>query len=140
MTLDMLQLTRDLERDEGRKRKPYKCTAGKVTIGVGRNLDDIGLTEPEIDHLLRNDLVRVCAELDRNVPWWRDMPEPHQRGLANMCFNLGWPRLSAFRRMLAALENGDGMMAALEAMDSKWSAQVGDRAARIALLFDPNMK
>lgn len=134
-TLNMLQLTRDLERDEGRKRKPYRCTAGKLSIGVGRNLDDVGLTEPEIDYLLNNDLIGVCADLDRNVSWWRDMPEPWQRGLANMCLNLGWPRLSGFKRMLAALEAGDGEKAALEAMASKWSAQVGDRAGRIALLY-----
>ena len=131
------QLIRDLERDEGRRRKPYRDSVGKLSIGVGRNLDDVGLTDPEIDYLLRNDITGVCADLDLNAPWWRGMPSPWQRGLANMCFNLGWPTLRHFRRMLAALEAGDGAAAAAEAMDSKWSAQVGDRAGRIALLFNP---
>jgi lysozyme len=136
--LNMLQLERDLDRDEGRRRKPYRDSVGKLTIGVGRNLDDRGLTEPEIDYLLHNDITLACAELDRNASWWRDMPEPWQRGLANMSFNLGWPRLSAFKKMLAALEAGDGVTAAAEALDSKWSAQVGDKASRIALLFNPD--
>jgi len=133
--LDLTRLMSDLERDEGRRRKPYRDSVGKLTIGVGRNLDDVGLSDPEIDYLLGNDIEGVCADLDRNAPWWRDRPEPWQRGLANMCLNLGWPRLSAFRKTLAALEAGDGGKAAVEAMDSKWSAQVGDRAGRIALLF-----
>lgn len=133
--MDMNQLVRDLERDEGRRRKPYRDSTGRLTIGVGRNLDDVGLSEPEIDLLLQNDITGVCADLDRNVPWWRDMPEPWQRGLANMAFNMGWPTLRNFRHMLAALEAGDGETAAAEALDSKWSAQVGDRAGRIAVLF-----
>jgi lysozyme len=137
--LDLAQLTRDLERDEGRRRKPYRDTTGKLTIGVGRNLDDAGLSEPEIDALLAADITGALADLDRNAPWWRGLPEPWQRGLANMALNLGWPTLRRFSRMLAALEAGDGAAAAAEALDSKWSAQVGDRASRIALLFDPTL-
>lgn len=129
-------LIADLRRDEGVRAKPYHDTVGKLTIGVGRNLDDVGLRDDEIELLLRNDVLAVMAALDRNLPWWRAMPEGAQRGLANMCFNLGWPRLSRFRRMLAALEAGDYDRAAAEALDSKWSRQVGPRAQRIAALFN----
>lgn len=130
------ELIADLKRDEGVRRMPYRDSVGKLTIGVGRNLDDNGLRDDEIELLLRNDVLAVMAELDRNVRWWRSMPEGAQRGLANMCFNIGWPRLSRFRRMLGALEAGDYDRAATEALDSKWSRQVGKRAQRIAALFN----
>jgi lysozyme len=129
------QLTGDLIRDEGLRLKPYKDTVGKLTIGIGRNLDDVGITENEARYLLENDIGVAMSELDREALWWRDLPEPAQRGLVNMCFNLGWPRLSKFMGMLGALEAGDYHSAAEEALDSRWSAQVGDRARRIADLY-----
>jgi lysozyme len=121
--------------DEGVKLKPYRCTSGKLTIGVGRNLDDAGITRQEALALLENDIAIVIRELNANVPWWGNLPEPASRGLANMCFNLGWPRLSEFRKMLGALEAGEFEEAADEALNSKWARQVGPRANRIAKLY-----
>ena len=128
-------LVADLIRDEGQKNFPYKDSTGILTIGVGRNLEDRGLSDDEVSILLGNDLVWVAADLDREVPWWRDMPETKQRALANMCFNLGMPRLSKFKLMLTALEAGDWVEAANQALDSRWADQVGERANRIAELF-----
>lgn len=128
-------LKRDLIRDEASRAKPYRDSVGKLTIGVGRNLDDRGLSADEIDLLLFNDVGLAVADLDRNAPWWRSLSEARQRGLANMCFNLGWPRLSGFKNMLASLKSGDFEAAAREALQSKWAEQVGARADRIAELF-----
>ena len=130
--MDMDALKGDLARDEGCRLKPYRDTEGLLTIGVGRNLDDVGITSEEAYHLLESDIGWVMADLDRNAPWWRHLSEPRQRALVNMAFNLGWPRLSGFRNMLAALQAGDFERAAAEALDSKWARQVGARAARIA--------
>lgn len=133
MDIDLLK--QELTRDEGLELKPYTDTVDKLTIGVGRNLDDRGISEDEAMVLLGNDIAIVEAELDRNAAWWRDLPDDCQRGLANMCFNLGWPRLSGFRNMLAALEDGDYDEAAVQALDSRWARQVKGRADRIADLF-----
>ncbi len=124
-------LTSDLIRDEGLKLKPYKCTAGKLTIGIGRNIEDNGISEDEARYMLQNDIKRCAEELDLHTPWWPLMPDAQQNALLNMCFNMGWPRLSGFKRMLAALEVGDYAAAASEALDSKWARQVGSRAERI---------
>lgn len=131
----MADLLADLERDEGKRNKPYLDTEGHLTIGIGRNLDALGVSDDEIELMLMNDLKWVVHALDSNLPWWRDMPEPHQRALANMCFNLGYPRLSGFKKMLAALQAGNGEDAATEALDSRWANQVGARAERIAALY-----
>lgn len=128
-------LISDLILDEGIRLKPYHDTVGKLTIGIGRNLDDVGITLDEAKYLVENDIARVQMELDNRLRWWRDMPEPCQRALANMAFNLGLPRLLGFSKMLNALEQRQWVQAAEEALDSKWADQVGDRAKRIADRF-----
>ncbi len=129
------RLAAELIRDEGLRLRPYRDSLGHLTIGVGRNLDARGISRAEALFLLGNDIAIAEADLDANAPWWRELPAGPRRGLANMCFNLGWPRLSGFAHMLAALAAGDGERAAAEALDSRWAAQVGPRAARVAALL-----
>jgi lysozyme len=118
---------------EGLKLKPYTDTMGKLTIGIGRNLTDLGISEVEARMLCANDVARLMAELDRNVPWWRSLDETRQEVLAEMCFNLGWPRLSQFHAMLESLKSGDAARAAEEMLKSAWATQVGQRAHILAL-------
>lgn len=133
--MDLRKLINDLIRDEGLKLKPYRCTSNKLTIGIGRNLDDNGITEAEARYLLHNDLGRAVDELDRSIPWWKALPDAQKNGLVNMLFNMGWSRLSGFEKMLAALEVGDYATGAAEALNSRWAVQVGDRSKRVAALF-----
>jgi lysozyme len=131
----LANLVADLRRDEGVAYKPYRDSEGILSIGVGRNLEDRGISDDEIDFLLANDLNWVVVDLDRGAPWWREMTTNRQRAFANMVFNLGWPRLSQFTLMLEALASGDYDEAANQALDSRWAVQVGARAERIAELF-----
>ncbi len=131
-------ITADLKRDEGFVSHAYQDSENYWTIGYGRLIDERlggGITDAEAEFLLEHDIAESRADLDRALPWWRALSEPSRRGLVNMCFNLGLPRLLTFKRMLAALEAGDGGLAADEALDSKWAGQVGDRAKRIAALY-----
>ena len=125
----------DLERDEGLRLKPYRDTVGKLTIGVGRNLDDVGITAVEARALLANDIAKASDGLTRALPWFLIAPEPVRRGLVNMAFNMGIAGLMQFQNMLRALETKDYNEAAVEALDSDWARQVGARADRIAGLF-----
>lgn len=133
--LDRDAVLADLTRDEGMRLRPYVDTRGKLTIGIGRNLTDRGITRDEAALLLHNDVDTATADLDRNVPWWRALSEARQRALLNIAFNLGWARMSGFERMLAALRSGDYGAAADEALDSAWAQQVGERAVRVAELI-----
>ena len=131
-------LTDDLKRDEGFCRSAYQDSEGIWTIGYGRMIDaslNGGINQDEAIWLLHNDIRRIFFGMETQVPWVIDLPEPAKRALVNMLFNLGWPRLSGFKKMLAALEADDFELAADEALDSKWARQVGDRAERIADLF-----
>jgi len=132
----MSDILDDLIRDEGMVLKPYRDTVNKLTIGVGRNLDDVGISEEEARAMLNADVDRAESGLRKTFPWFLTAPEPVQRGLVNMVFNMGLTRLTQFGKMLSALAAKDYDTAAAEAIKSKWATQVGTRAVRIAELFE----
>jgi len=119
---------------EGKRHHVYKCSEGYETIGCGRNISEsgLGLSDGEIDFLLRNDLMRVQSELAANVPCYEKLSEPRQAVLMDMCFNLGISRFLQFQKMLTALEMEEYAEAAKEMLDSKWARQVGKRSVRLA--------
>lgn len=126
------QLIEQLKRHEGFRKKPYQCTAGKTTIGYGRNLDDVGIHEVEAHTLLVNDINAACEELNKRYPSFLSLDLPRKNVLINMVFNLGITRFSNFKKMIAAVENKQYEQAAKEMMSSKWANQVGDRAKELA--------
>lgn len=125
----------DLFEDEGIRLKPYRCTAGKLTIGVGRNLDDNGITSSEAAMLLDHDIENAMAELDKKLPWWKDKPDSVRRVMVNMCFNLGITGLLTFKNTLALIEADRYPEAAENMLKSRWAVQVGARANRLAKLM-----
>ena len=123
-----------LKRDEGLRLFPYQCTAGKVTIGYGRNLEDNGISELEAEQMLVSD-VRVAAQDARKFVGedvWAELDEWRQACLINMAFNLGLPTLKKFEKFRQALEDKDWEQASVEMLDSRWADQVGARATRLA--------
>lgn len=129
------QLKMQLEVDEGLRLKPYRCTAGKLTIGIGRNLDDNGITRGEAMFMLDNDVAKCEIEMFREFPWAKAMSDRRQQALCNMLFNMGLTRLKGFRKMLAFMKEGKYNEAADEMLNSKWAKQVGIRANRLAIMM-----
>ena len=126
----------ELLMDEGKRSKPYHDTVGKITIGIGRNLSDIGLREDEIQYLFNNDVDSVILDLNQHLPWWLDQPEPVQRALANLCFNLGITKLLKFKNTLSCIKQGEYTLAVENLKKSKWFKQVQrSRSARIFKLL-----
>ena len=117
---------------EGLELSLYKCTGDKWTIGVGRNLDDRGITEDEARYLLKNDIAIVEEELLRNKPSVADLDGVRQRILVDMGFNLGIPTLLKFQNMWTAIEDEDWIEASEQMLDSRWAKQTGRRAIRLA--------
>ena len=130
--MDKTRLYEQLKLHEGKKNKPYKDTVGKLTIGIGRNLDDRGITEEEIVFLFGTDVALVEKELDKNFKWWRDMSEVRQRVLVDMCFNLGITKLLTFKNTLEAMRTKRYEDAASGMLNSLWAKQVKGRARRLA--------
>lgn len=137
MTPGTLDTVRDdLVRDEGERLKPYTDTRGKFTIGVGRDLTDVGITRAESRLLLEHDLASHLADLERTLPYWLRLDETRQRVLLEMCFNLGLAGVLGFRQMLTAVQGGQHAVAAAAMRDSRWADQVGARAERLAVLME----
>ena len=128
------KLIKMLKKHEGVETHAYHCSENKVTIGVGRNVDKsggLGLSDDEIDYLLQNDIDRVSVELDSEYGWFDDLDDVRQDAMIDISFNLGQTRLRAFKKALAAMDEGDWGEAADQFMDSRWSAQVGNRAKEL---------
>ncbi|WP_321402677.1 glycoside hydrolase family protein [Maridesulfovibrio sp.] len=123
-------------KHEGLKLTPYRCTAGKITIGVGRNLDDNGITRGEAMMMLNHDIEACEGQLYVSMPWVFQLSDPRRAVLLNMCFNLGFNGLCKFKNMLSACESGDYELAASEMLDSKWAKQVGQRADELTLQME----
>ena len=160
MTYSMHKLVAELTRDEGLRLRTYRCTAGKLTIGIGRNLDDVGVagsearlfgcetpaqalahvkrhgvTKMQAESLFANDIVGCERELDRRLPWWRGLDDVRQRVLLNMCFNLGITRLLGFKNTLRMIERREYEDAAAGMLQSLWARQVGNRALRLSAMM-----
>lgn len=129
-----------LERDEGVKLFPYRDTSkqkgfegrpGKLTIGVGRNLDDVGISKYESSILLHNDVTDKLSLLEKSLPWSTLLDPARQGVLVNMAFNMGVGGLMDFRKMLSYLQQSNYQAAAAEMESSAWYNQTGDRAKRL---------
>ena len=130
----MEKLIAMLRRHEGVETHAYKCSEGKVTVGVGRNIDQeggMGLSDDEVDYLLQNDIERVVKELAAEYSWFNDLDDVRRDAMVDISFNLGATRLRLFKRALAAMEVGNYAEASTEFLDSKWARQVGGRALEL---------
>ena len=128
------QLRAMLIRQEGLRLKPYRDSVGKLTIGVGRNLDDEGIAESEAYVMLDNDIIKHTLEANK-LPIFVALDQVRRDVLIDMVFNMGLPRVFGFKKMLAALAESDWEKAAAEMRDSKWAMQVGNRALELAAMI-----
>lgn len=124
-----------LIRHEGMRLKPYKDSVGKLTIGVGRNLDDLGLTDLEARLLLSNDVDRVMKEAVANFGWFKSLNLTRQDVVLSMIFNMGLERFRGFKEMAEWLRVGNFERAADEMLNSLWAKQVGKRADELAQMM-----
>lgn len=119
---------------EGLRLKPYRCPAGYLTIGVGRNLDTKGLSKEEALFLLRNDIEEITSQLEK-YGWYRGLDDVRKKVIIDMAFNLGIYGLLSFKRMIQALNCYDYETAADEMVDSRWYEQVRERAKRLVKMM-----
>ena len=136
MRVDKGKLIDMLILHEGLELKPYQCTADKTTIGVGRNLQDVGITEDEAKYLLQNDIDRILKEVE-HWSFLEKLNEPRQAVILDMVFNMGVTRFNAntWVKTFAAIQNEEWEKAANEMLDSKWAKQVGQRAIRLSQMM-----
>ncbi|MCB5253713.1 MAG: lysozyme [Candidatus Cloacimonetes bacterium] len=132
----MDRIKEQLVRHEGLRLKPYRCTAGKLTIGISRNLDDCGISQSESYVMLINDIMNCEKQLQAKIPdIYNGLDEVRKSVLLNMCFNLGINGLLGFKNTLAFVKAGDWERAANNMLVSRWAKQVGRRAIELSELM-----
>lgn len=124
---------------EGTERYPYEDTVGKVTIGVGFNLTDVGLFPEEIDFILENRIKKTKEEVQAAFPWFDSLNEVRQAVVLDMAYNMGLGTLKQFRNTLAYIQEGNYTNAARNMLMSKWAGQVKGRAKRLARMMETGL-
>ncbi len=133
--MNLKRLKEVLMRHEGLSLKPYKCTSGKLTIGYGRNIEDVGITQEEASFLLANDIKKVIEQVSTKFKWFKDLSPTRQEVVINMVFNLGLQGFSSFKNTIHFLSSGQYEQAAIEMLESKWASQVGKRAKELSKMM-----
>lgn len=103
--------------EEGYRQFPYRDTEGKLTVGIGRNLDDVGISRAEALYLMSGDIALAAAHCDKNFPFWGGLDAVRQDVFVNLWFNMGG-KLLGFKNMIAAATSGDWEGAAGELINS----------------------
>ena len=121
------RLRASVSSHEGCRLLPYRDTVGKVTIGYGRNLTDVGISQAEAEQMLAADLAKAEADVRGHIPFFDSLTDARQNALCELAFNMGIMGLLSFHFMLGNLQNGTYRLAAQDLAASLWSKQVGPK-------------
>ena len=145
--MNLIKLQDEIANDEGVKYEIYKCSEGYPTGGIGHLITEwdeeyyeqpMGTKIPheQVDDWFAKDIETTIKDCNLLFSQFDNLPEEIQRVLANMCFQLGRPRLSKFKNMIAAVEDLDWSRMADEMEDSRWFKQTPNRAKRLIAIVD----
>lgn len=124
-----------LLQHESYKQFPYVDTTSHLTIGIGRNLSDRGISQTEALMLLEDDISYFVKKLSQYCDFFDGLDENRQIALIDMCFNLGINGFLSFNKMIDALRKKDYVTAAQEMLSSQWADQVKQRALDLAYVI-----
>ena len=139
-----------ITKHEGRKKRPYKCPAGKTTIGVGHNIDAKGLpkdieaylkkhgqiTDEMVDRLLIIDIGHAVSDCKKLFPDFDKFTPNRKMALTDFLFQLGYNNASKFVHTVAAINTNRWEDAAKEMLDSDWARQTPNRAQEVTELIE----
>jgi lysozyme len=138
----MSNLVDQLKFEEGLRLRPYRCTAGYLTIGYGRNIDSnpyfngrripSKITKQLAEEILLYDIADKTEQLRSRWPSIKEFSQARQDACINMAFQLGVNGFMKFERMRAALLARDWQEANKQALNSNWARQTPERARRVA--------
>jgi lysozyme len=130
-----IKLSDLLIKHEGVRLFPYHDSTGHLTIGVGRNLNERGITKDEALMMLENDIEDFTIQLSERLYWFDQQPDIAKMVLIDMAFNMGLNGLLTFHNTLEHFKNGNYKEASKSMLNSKWAVQVGVRAIELSDLI-----
>ena len=140
--MNLVTLQDDIANDEGVMYETYHCSLGHLTGGIGHLITEwdeeyyeqpIGtkVSHEQVNDWFAKDIDVTIRDCNIIFPDFGTLPEEAQLVIANMCFQLGRPRLSKFKNFIAAVNDSDWTRAADEMEDSRWYKQTTARADRL---------
>lgn len=139
-------VTQLIEADEGKRSKLYDDLTGKtyekgqeikgkLTIGIGHNIEDNGLSDEVVRQIFREDLEDATNDCFATFPNWNSITVNRRAALASMMFNLGLTRFRKFHKLIYAVKSGDWQMAAIECLDSDAARKLPKRYEKLAQMI-----
>ncbi len=134
----LYKLKSQLTLSESYEEFPYVDTVGKISIGIGHNLTDRGLSKQVIDQIYEEDVKVAIEDLDKIFSDfdWRSLSENRQLVLLDMSFNMGYDRFSRFFQTIEYIRKELFQEAAVQMLRSKWAKQVKGRAKKLARMME----
>ena len=140
--MNLITLQDEIADDEGIMYETYRCSLGHLTGGIGHLITEwdeemysgpVGTKIPheQVDKWFQMDITRTIQDCKIIFTTFDNLPEEVQLVIANMCFQLGRPRLSKFKKFIAAVNDENWMLAGEEMQDSRWYKQTTNRADRL---------
>ena len=145
--MNLIKLQDEISKDEGVKYETYRCSLGHLTGGIGHLITEwdeeiysgsVGTVIPtqQVNDWFAKDIETTIKDCNLLFSQFNNLPDDIQHVLANMCFQLGRPRLSKFKNMIAAVEDLDWERMADEMENSRWFKQTPNRAKRLIAIVD----
>jgi len=145
--MNLIKLQDEISKDEGVKYETYRCSLGHLTGGIGHLITEwdeeiysgpVGTAIPteQVDDWFAKDIETTIKDCNLLFSQFNNLPDDIQHVLANMCFQLGRPRLSKFKNMIAAVDDLDWERMADEMENSRWFKQTPNRAKRLIAIVD----
>tara|TARA_R100000781_G_C4011847_1_gene103952 strand:+ start:145 stop:603 length:459 start_codon:yes stop_codon:yes gene_type:complete len=135
LTVDEGKRTLCYDDATGETIKPGTTVQGNITIGIGRDIQNFGLSEDEIQMLLKNDIKRVIEEA-RNFSFYQELNQTRKIVILSMLFNLGLTRFNKFVKFKKAVQAKSYDVAAMEMRDSLYYRQLSHRVEKLAVWMD----
>jgi lysozyme len=140
--MNLIKLQDEIADDEGVMYETYRCSLGHLTGGIGHLITEwdeemysgpVGTKIPheQVDKWFNMDITRTIEDCKIIFTTFDSLPQDAQLVIANMCFQLGRPRLSKFKKFIAAINDENWMLAGEEMQDSRWYKQTTNRADRL---------
>jgi len=145
--MNLIKLQEEISKDEGIKFETYRCSLGHLTGGIGHLITEwdeeiysgpVGTAIPteQVNDWFAKDIETTIKDCNLLFSQFNNLPDDIQHVLANMCFQLGRPRLSKFKNMIAAVDDLDWERMADEMENSRWFKQTPNRAKRLIAIVD----
>lgn len=139
--MNVASLREQLKIDEGVKYEIYNDHLGYPTFGIGHLITEWDkeygqptgtlISEERVNEVFDKDVATYISEAKKVFPNLESLPDEAQEVIVNMCFNMGAPRLSKFKKFILAVNEANWTTAGVEMLDSRWAKQVGNRATRL---------